>query len=123
MILSLYTFSQSPSSVTYTYRVLHNLLYRFTFCFYRCFVHGFRNIITATRVIVYIYTGKWKNAISFDSSFCFYLLAVSPRALEKYIEVGSVLGHIGRSHGSKLRIRNAYDRAANLHETSVALQY
>lgn len=43
--------------------------------------------------------------------------------MEEHIEVGTVLGHTGRAHGSELRIRNAHDRAADVYETSVALQY
>ena len=34
---------------------------------------------------------------------------VSSPPVEKYIEVSTVLGHIGRSHGSKLRVRNTHD--------------
>jgi len=73
-------------------------------------------------IIRYCSAGLSETQSPFSELVVFYF-PVSPRAVEEHIKVGSVLGHIGRSHGSKLRIRNAHDRAADFHETSVALQY
>lgn len=50
----------------------------------------------------------------------FSIVPVSTHSMDSHPEVYALLGYHVGSHGTELRLRDPHDRAANLHETSVA---